>query len=145
MRWRRDPHDTHTSGRHRAGQVRTAVVHRRLWDGPARAQAERLARTWPSWVVLYGVGSRRFYAIATWQISEPLMVDAVSSEELERRMYEAVMTVTARREAPLTTPTPPAPPTLLASSSSLSRRGSALSPAPAAAPHHSRRLYQGAA
>lgn len=36
MMWRRDPRDSHTSGRHRAGLAPT-VVHRRLWDCPARA------------------------------------------------------------------------------------------------------------
>ncbi|MGW4424939.1 hypothetical protein [Streptosporangium sp. NPDC004631] len=135
MMWHRDPRDSGTSGRHRAGQVRPAVVYRRLWDGPARAQAEQLAQAWPSWTVLYGVGSRRFYALATWQVSEPLMVEAATAEELERRMYEAVMTVTARREIPLTTPAP-APP---------SRRGGAPSPVSAAAPHHPRHPYRRAA
>ncbi|MGW4426092.1 hypothetical protein [Streptosporangium sp. NPDC004631] len=169
MMWRRDPRDSHlsgTSGRHRAGQVHTAVVHRRLWDGPARAQAERLAQAWPSWTVLYGVGSRRFYALATWPTSEPLMVDATTGEELERRMYEAVMTVTARRETPLTAPAtptasatpalpaasaPPRPsassplPMPLASSSSPSRRGGVPSPAAVAASHHPRHPYRDAA
>ncbi|MEU0520919.1 hypothetical protein [Streptosporangium sp. NPDC006007] len=175
MMWRRDPRDSHpcdTSGRHRAGQARTAVVHRRLWDGPARAQAERLAQAWPSWTVLYGVGSRRFYALAAWATSEPLMVEAATAEELERRMYEAVMAVTAHRETPLTTPTTPAPPTRsappaasttsappaapiasappippapLASPPPPSRRGGVPSPAAAAAPHHPRRPYRDAA
>ncbi|MEU0520386.1 hypothetical protein [Streptosporangium sp. NPDC006007] len=160
MMWRRDPRDSHpsgTSGRHRAGQARTTVVHRRLWDGPARAQAERLAQAWPSWIVLYGVGSRRFYALATWATSEPLMVEAADAEELERRMYEAVMDVTARREIPLTAPATPAAsaspippassplPTPLASSSPPSGRGGVPSPAPAAAPHHPRHPYQDAA
>ncbi|MEU0517920.1 hypothetical protein [Streptosporangium sp. NPDC006007] len=145
MMWRRDSHPSGTSGRHRAGQARTSMVHRRLWDGPARAQAERLAQAWPSWTVLYGVGSRRFYAMATWATSEFLMVEAATSEELERRMYEAIMAVTSRREIPLTAPAsliPPAPP---ASSSPPSRRGGAPSPAPAAAPHHPRHPYQDAA
>ena len=167
--WRRNPHDSHpsgTSGRHRAGQARTSVVHRRLWDGPARAQAERLAQAWPSWTILYGVGSRRFYALATWPAPEPLMVEAATAEELERRMYEAVMAVTARRETPLTAPAtptasatpaasalpvaptasaPPIPPTPLTSSSSPSKRGGVPSPATAAAPHHPRHPYQDAA
>ena len=161
--WRRDPRDSSpsgTSGRHRAGQARTAVVHRRLWDGPARAQAERLAQAWPSWTVLYGVGSRRFYALAAWATSGPLMVEAASAEELERRMYEVIMDVTVRRETPLTTPTTPAAPTASASpippassplpapvafSPSPSRRGGVPSPAAAAAPHHPRHPYRDAA
>ncbi|MGW4423322.1 hypothetical protein [Streptosporangium sp. NPDC004631] len=160
MMWRRDPHDSRlsgTSGRHRAGQIHTAVVHRRLWDGPARAQAEQLAQAWPSWTVLYGVGSRRFYALATWPAPEPLMVEAATAEELERRMYEAVMAVTTRRETPLTAPAtptasaPPIPPassplpTPLASSSPPSGRGGVPSPAFAAAPHHPRHPYRDAA
>ncbi|MEU0517702.1 hypothetical protein [Streptosporangium sp. NPDC006007] len=172
MMWRRDPrdprdsHPSGTSGRHRAGQIHTAVVHRRLWDGPARAQAEHLAQAWPSWTVLYGVGSRRFYAIAAWVTTEPLMVEAAGAEELERRMYEAVMAMTARRETPLTAPAtptasvPPAPPTASttsappaapapprppASSPSPSRRGGVPSPASAAAPHHPRHPYRDAA
>ncbi|MGW4423433.1 hypothetical protein [Streptosporangium sp. NPDC004631] len=142
MMWRRDPRDSHTSGRHRAGQARPTTVHRRLWDGPARAQAERLAQAWPSWTVLYGVGSRRFYALAAWATSEPLMVDAATAEELEARMYEAVMAVATRRETPLTAPISPALPALPVPQS---RRGGAPSPASAAAPHHLRRPHRRAA
>ncbi|MEU0517008.1 hypothetical protein [Streptosporangium sp. NPDC006007] len=160
MMWRRPSRDSYTSGRNRAGQVRPAVVHRRLWDGPARAQAERLAQAWPSWIVLYGVGSRRFYAIAAWVTTEPLMVEAAGAEDLERRMYEAIMTVTVRRETPLTAPatptaptasvppTPPAPSPLPTPSPFLSppsRRGGVPSPASAAAPHHPRHPYRDAA
>ncbi|MET8332954.1 hypothetical protein ABZV14_02465 [Streptosporangium canum] len=35
-----------TPGRHRAGLAPTVVPHR-LWDGPARAEAERLDDAWP--------------------------------------------------------------------------------------------------
>ncbi|MGW4426129.1 hypothetical protein [Streptosporangium sp. NPDC004631] len=163
MMWRRALHDSPpsgTSGRHRAGQVRPTTVHRRLWDGPARAEAERLAQAWPSWTILYGVGSRRFYALAAWATSEPLMIEGADAEELERRMYEAVMAVTVRRETPLTAPAPPTTsaasaspipsassplPTPLVPSSSPSRCGGVPSPAFAAAPHHPRRPYRDAA
>ncbi|MEU0519726.1 hypothetical protein [Streptosporangium sp. NPDC006007] len=143
-------------GRHLIGQPAT-TVHRRLWDGPARAEAERLARTWPSWIVLYGVGSRRFYALAAWPVSEPLMIEAADAEDLERRMYEAVMAVTVRRETPLTIPAasvpptapavsaPPIPPAPLASPPPPNRRGGVPSPAAAAAPHHPRHPYRDAA
>lgn len=47
---------------------------------PGPREAERLARAWPGWAVLYGVGSRRFYAVAAWSTSEPLMVDSVGAE-----------------------------------------------------------------
>ncbi|MGW4423496.1 hypothetical protein [Streptosporangium sp. NPDC004631] len=150
MMWHRD---SRAPGRHRPGQARTTVPHR-LWDVRARAEAERLAQAWPSWTILYGVGSRRFYALAAWQVSEPLMVDATTTEDLERRMYEAVMAVTVRRETPLTAPAtptasaPPIPPAPLTSQPPPSRRGGVPSPAPAAAPHHphhSRRPYRDAA
>ncbi|MBB2914837.1 hypothetical protein FHS43_006149 [Streptosporangium becharense] len=77
-----------TPGRHRAG-LAPAAVHRRLWDGPARAEAERLTAAWPGWGVLYSLGSRRFYAIAAWPVPEPLMVESDTPEELEERMREA--------------------------------------------------------
>ena len=75
-----------------------------LWDGPARAQAERLAQAWPDWLVLYGVGSRRFYALAAWPTLEPLMVDATTSEELEARRHEAETTAITHPEPPVPTP-----------------------------------------
>ncbi len=83
---RRDP--AREPGRHRDGQVHTPV-HRRLWDGPARAEAERLGQAWPNWCVLYSLGLRRFHAIATWPAPEPLMVEADTPEGLETRMREA--------------------------------------------------------
>lgn len=75
-------------GRHRAGRPHT-LVHRRVWDSPARDQAERLNQAFPGWVVLYGPGSRRFYAIATWPAPEPIMVEATTTEDLAERMREA--------------------------------------------------------
>ncbi|MEV7008125.1 hypothetical protein [Streptosporangium sp. NPDC051022] len=75
-------------GRHRDGQPRTAV-HRRLWDGPARAEAERLGREWPEWTILYGPGSRCFYALASWPLPEPLMLEDTTPGGLEARMREA--------------------------------------------------------
>ncbi|GAA3120860.1 hypothetical protein [Streptosporangium carneum] len=64
-------------------------VHRRLWDGPARAEAERLETAWPGWVVLYGTGSRRFHALAAWPAPEPLILCDPTPEGLEARMREA--------------------------------------------------------
>ncbi|MFF5210793.1 hypothetical protein [Streptosporangium sp. NPDC000396] len=78
-------------GRHRTGLPRTAV-HRRLWDGPARTEAERLDQVWPDWTVLYGAHSRLFYAIAAWPAPEPVIVQAATSEGLEALMHEAAMT-----------------------------------------------------
>ncbi|MFF5211763.1 hypothetical protein [Streptosporangium sp. NPDC000396] len=82
---------SHASGRHRTGQAATAV-HRRLWDGPARAEAERLDRAWEGWTILYGAHSRLFYAIAAWPTPEPMIVQAATSEDLEAQMRGMAMT-----------------------------------------------------
>ncbi|MEV7004881.1 hypothetical protein [Streptosporangium sp. NPDC051022] len=74
-------------GRHRNGQPHTSV-HRRLWDGPARAEAERMERSWPTWLVLYSLGNRRFYAIAGWPAPEPVIVCDDTSEGLEEQMRQ---------------------------------------------------------
>ncbi|MEV8636494.1 hypothetical protein AB0395_33090 [Streptosporangium sp. NPDC051023] len=127
-----------TPGRHRDGQPHT-VVHQRVWDGPARAEADRLDRTWPDWTVLYSLGNRRFYAVASWPSSEPVLVEDETATGLETRMYEAEMARIARREAPATVPASPPP---------SDRRGGARSQAPAAAPQHpypSRRSHRRAA
>ncbi|MEU0519532.1 hypothetical protein [Streptosporangium sp. NPDC006007] len=97
-----------TIGRHRAGQP-YAPAHRRLWDGPARDHAERLGRAYPGWVVLYGTGSRRFYALAAWPAPEPVMVEDSTADGLEERMRHAE-TAAALRTAPLgPSPAPAAP------------------------------------
>lgn len=77
-----------TPGRHRAGQPR-AAVHPRVWDGPARSEAEQLGQAHPGWLVLYGLGSRRFYAIAAWPAPEPVMVDAATADDLAELMRQA--------------------------------------------------------
>ncbi|MFC3985463.1 hypothetical protein [Streptosporangium jomthongense] len=75
-------------GRHRDGQPLTRV-YRRLWDGPARSEAERLDRSCLWWSVLYSLGQRRFYAIAIWPTPEPLIISDVSPEGLQERIREA--------------------------------------------------------
>ncbi|MEV7005716.1 hypothetical protein [Streptosporangium sp. NPDC051022] len=95
MMWRRH----RTAGRHRnkeTGPPVPAAPHR-PWDGPARAEAERLTRTWTGWTVLYGPGSRRFYAVATWPTPEPLVLEDRTSEGLELRIRETEVAMTARR------------------------------------------------
>ncbi len=119
-----------TPGRHRAGQP-YSTVSRRLWDGPARARAERLNQTWQSWLVLYSLGTRRFYAIATWPLPGPLMVADDTAEGLEARMHDAETAFTWRA---LPAPSPPP-----------SRRGGIPSPASAAAPQSLRHPYREAA
>ncbi|WP_248961420.1 hypothetical protein [Sphaerisporangium perillae] len=45
---------------------------------------------------MYGVGSRRFTAIAAWQVPSPLRAEAVTVEELRERMREAELGAMAR-------------------------------------------------
>ncbi|GHE39809.1 hypothetical protein GCM10017673_47700 [Streptosporangium violaceochromogenes] len=90
---RRDPH---VAGRHRIGHA-PAAVHRRVWDGPARAEAERLERSWPGWVVLYGPGSRRFHALAAWPSPAPVKVCGRTPAELEEGMRQAEADALLRR------------------------------------------------
>lgn len=117
-------------GRHRPGQS-PAVVHRRLWDGPARSEAERLDRSRPDWLVLYSLGTRRFYALAAWPVPAPLIVAADTVEGLEERMNDMETAFTWR--TPLAASPPP------------SRRRGAPSQPPAAAPQHLRPPYRSAA
>lgn len=95
MIWRR----SRTPGRHRDGQPGSPVPAppRRLWDGHARAEAERLTRLWRSWTVLYGPGSRRFYAVAAWPTPEPLIIEDRTPEGLEARMHQVETAVMVGR------------------------------------------------
>ncbi|WP_433255121.1 hypothetical protein ACQPYK_14110 [Streptosporangium sp. CA-135522] len=77
-------------GRHRESSA-LAIVHRRLWDGPARAEAERLTAARPGWSVLYSLGNRRFYAVAAWPTPQPLIVEDDTPEGLEEQMHQAEM------------------------------------------------------
>ncbi|MFF5111788.1 ATP-binding protein [Streptosporangium sp. NPDC000509] len=74
------------SGRHRRGE---SVDRRgpRRWDREQREVADRLDRAETGWLVMYGVGGRRFYAIAVG--GEPLVVQAGTAEELCALMREA--------------------------------------------------------
>ncbi|MFF4411547.1 hypothetical protein ACFYY8_03400 [Streptosporangium sp. NPDC001559] len=86
------------TGRHRDGLPYTPV-YRRVWDGPARAEAERLDLAWAEWTVLYSLGHRRFYAMAGWDNPRPVVVEDVTGAGLEERMREAEM-IRAIRLAP---------------------------------------------
>ncbi|MEV7013794.1 hypothetical protein [Streptosporangium sp. NPDC051022] len=132
-------------GRHREGRPRTAV-HRRLWDGPARSEAERLDRQWPGWLVLYSLGERRFHAIASWPAPEPLTVSDDTAEGLERRVREAEAALA--RQRPSTPPHPPSDPSPHPSSGrsgSPGGRGDTTSRVSAVMPWHGRRPYRNAA
>ncbi|GII87905.1 hypothetical protein Ssi03_58950 [Sphaerisporangium siamense] len=75
-------------GRHRVGAPSVPIAPRR-WDVAERAAAALLDRMEPGWFVTYGVGSRRFAAIAVWSTPVPLMVQAATIEELRDLMREA--------------------------------------------------------
>lgn len=72
-------------GRHRRGAPVTATRPGR-WDSTHRDSARRLDQAEPAWTVWYGVGTRRFYAIAAWPAPEPLIVHARTPDELRRLM-----------------------------------------------------------
>ncbi|WP_271216099.1 hypothetical protein [Streptosporangium carneum] len=138
-------------------------MHRRLWDGPARAEADRLTRAWPAWLVLYSLGRRRFYAIAAWPTPEPSTVADDTAEGLEEQMREVetafpptvstpfISLPSPSPERPTASPlqasprVPPSPgrPGGTASSGRAWRRATAQ--AYAAAPQHSRHPYRRAA
>ncbi|MER7211085.1 hypothetical protein ABT340_28870 [Streptosporangium sp. NPDC000239] len=95
------------TGRHRDG-LPYAPVYRRVWDGPARAEAERIDQVWADWAVLYSLGRRCFYAMAVWDGPRPVIVEDVTGEGLEERMREAEM-IRAMRLAASTSKSSPAP------------------------------------
>ncbi|MEV4093768.1 hypothetical protein [Streptosporangium saharense] len=112
-------------GRHRDGQPQVPV-YRQVWDGPARAEAERLNQRWLEWTVFYSLSKRAFYAVASWDSPHLVMVEDSTSEGLEQQMGEMEMARWARGEAllgPLPLPSP-----------TQTRRGGDRSQAPAAAP-----------
>jgi hypothetical protein len=86
-------------GRHASARHATARpsdrVHRRYWGAEQRWAAARLDEAEPAWAVSYGLGSRRFYAIATWPVPHPLILDATSLDELRELMREAKMSPAA--------------------------------------------------
>ncbi|WP_424536835.1 hypothetical protein ACOZ38_44580 [Sphaerisporangium viridialbum] len=75
-------------GRHRIG-VRPGQVQPRRWDLAKRAAAAQLDQMEPAWHISYGVGSRKFTAIAIWHAPHPLRVEAPTVEELRELMREA--------------------------------------------------------
>ncbi|MFC3986822.1 hypothetical protein [Streptosporangium jomthongense] len=92
------------TGRHRDGQP-YEPVYRRLWDGPARAEAERIDLAWADWTVLYSLGRRAFYAVAAWDGPRPVIVEDSTADGLEERMREAEM-IRAMRLSPQPSPAP---------------------------------------
>ncbi|MFD0884635.1 hypothetical protein ACFQ08_08720 [Streptosporangium algeriense] len=88
------------SGRHRDGRPLTQV-YRRLWDGPARSEAEALDRSIQGWSVFYSLGQRRFYAIAAWPAPEPLIVSGPDAEGLQEQIHQAATTLTWQTLPPI--------------------------------------------
>ncbi|MER7134510.1 hypothetical protein [Streptosporangium saharense] len=76
------------AGRHRDGQAHIPV-YRRVWDGPARAEAEVLDQACSGWAVLYSLSERRFFGLCAWPSPEPVIVSDDTVEGLEQRMREA--------------------------------------------------------
>lgn len=85
----------HPRGRHRDG-AEPGTWERRAWDLDQHAEAGDLAARWPEWTVLYGTGSRRFYAMAAWPAPEPLILDARTAAELETLLLQETPVMTAR-------------------------------------------------
>ncbi|NJP28063.1 hypothetical protein FLW53_28460 [Microbispora sp. SCL1-1] len=86
-------------GRHREGAAPGAWKPR-AWDLDQHAEARRLAGQWPGWTVLYGTGSRCFYALTAWPVPEPLILRARTAAELEAALREESAALAARRQAP---------------------------------------------
>lgn len=85
--WWNDPP---ARGRHRQGLPRVPDEEcRRHWDAEQRSVAAYLDRVERAWTILYSVGRRRFYAIASWPADEPLIVEAPTPETLREQMREA--------------------------------------------------------
>ncbi|RCG29866.1 hypothetical protein DQ384_16970 [Sphaerisporangium album] len=76
------------AGRHRIGGPVVRVEPRR-WDLAKQAAACQVDQMEPAWFVMYGVGIRRFVAIAVWNAPSPLRVEAATVEELRELMREA--------------------------------------------------------
>jgi hypothetical protein len=86
-------------GRHRIG-ARPEQVASRRWDQAERAAAAQLNLTEPAWLVMYGPGSRRFVAMAAWNVPQPLRVEALTVAELRHLMREAEMESAAVARGP---------------------------------------------
>ncbi|MEV7966925.1 hypothetical protein AB0O34_13210 [Sphaerisporangium sp. NPDC088356] len=75
-------------GRHTVGQP-YVEVERGEPDPGDRAAAVLLDRLEPAWTILYGPWSRRFYALALIPTSEPLVVEARTTQDLLEQMRQA--------------------------------------------------------
>lgn len=81
-------------GRHRIG-TRPGRVEPRRWDAAKTAAAAQLDQVEPGWFITYGVGLRRFIAIAIWHAPSAMRIHAATIEELRELMREAELGVMA--------------------------------------------------
>ncbi|RCG30262.1 hypothetical protein DQ384_16090 [Sphaerisporangium album] len=95
---RDDAFEARPRGRHRPGTAPTQV-RSRPWDLAQKAAAQQLDQMEPVWAICYGVGSRRFYAAATWPTPDPLLVEADTTDELRDLMRAAERAVLYRPPA----------------------------------------------
>ncbi|MEV6981273.1 hypothetical protein AB0M95_08445 [Sphaerisporangium sp. NPDC051017] len=75
------------AGRHVLGGP-VGEVRPGCWDEREKAVAAQIDQLEPGWLVMYGVWSRRFFAIAAWS-GVPLMIEARDAEDLRHQMREA--------------------------------------------------------
>ncbi|GLW09164.1 hypothetical protein Misp01_42930 [Microtetraspora sp. NBRC 13810] len=63
-----------------------SVLYRRNHDPERRSAAAKLNAATPAWLVLYSLHRRKFYAIAAWPASEPVVLWARTAEDLAEQM-----------------------------------------------------------
>ncbi|MCG5212774.1 hypothetical protein [Streptosporangium sp. KLBMP 9127] len=68
---------------------KTVDVRRRTFDRDRKAAAVALDQGEASWVIWYGVASRFFYAVPTWNCPGPLIVRGRSIIDLVEQMRDA--------------------------------------------------------
>ncbi|MCG5217628.1 hypothetical protein [Streptosporangium sp. KLBMP 9127] len=64
-------------------------VPRQSFDAERRAAATHLDLIEPYWVVWYGAGSRRFYAVPVWDCPGPPIVESRDIQDLVDQMRAA--------------------------------------------------------
>ncbi|GII63286.1 hypothetical protein Skr01_33710 [Sphaerisporangium krabiense] len=80
-------------GEGQSPRVNLQTPHR--WDPAKTAAAAMLDQAEPGWFIFYGVGTRRFVAIAMWNAPSALRVEAPTLDELREQMREAELGATA--------------------------------------------------
>jgi hypothetical protein len=60
-----------------------------MYDVGRAVEARHVQATNPGWVVMWGTGSRRFWAFACWHRAESLVLHAPDVVELLAQMWQA--------------------------------------------------------